>query len=114
MKKRPLEVGIFFLIILIMGLFGSLYSFLFAEVAGRTALQLVPAANFKLVEKYVCPAGASLETEKTGASVICRAPDGTFGANLRPQAVSAVIQIYFGHCRRPVSCLGRGRLGHAR
>lgn len=101
MKNRLLEIAIFFLTLLIMGLLGALYSFLFAEAAGQTALKLAPAANFKLVEKYVCPAGASLETQAAGATVTCRAPDGSLSADVQPRAASAVIGMYFLLCFVP-------------
>lgn len=101
MKNRLLEIGIFILTLLIMGCLGALYSFLFAEAAGQTALQVAPAANFKLVEKFVCPAGDSLETQLSGETVTCRAPDGTLSADLRPRAASRVIELYFLLCFVP-------------
>jgi hypothetical protein len=101
MKNRLLEIGIFILTLLIMGLFGAFYSFVFAETAGNTALIVAPAANFKLVEKFVCPAGASLETQLSGETVTCRAADGSLSADLRPRAASRVIELYFLLCFVP-------------
>ena len=111
MKKRLTKLLIFLFTVIVMGMLGSLYSLVFAGMASGTALGLAPQFSFGLVEKYVCPDGAHLQyesgqshisgTSNNSTSINCVSQDGTVIQGMKPQAVSAVIGMYFLLCFIP-------------
>jgi hypothetical protein len=111
MKKRLVEILIFLVTVVIMGVLGGLYSLIFAGVAGGTALNLAPKFSFELMGRYVCPEGDHLQYEngqnaasgmpENSYSVNCVSQDGTIIQGVKSRAISSVIGMYFLLCFIP-------------
>jgi hypothetical protein len=110
MKKRLVEILIFLVTVIIMGVLGGLYSLVFAGVAGGTALSLAPKYNFELVGKYVCPEGTQLQYDNgqnpaSGTdhvdTVKCVGQDGMVIQGMKSRATMSVIGMYFLLCFVP-------------
>jgi len=111
MKKRLVEILIFLVTVIMMGLVGGLYSLIFAGVAGGAALGFAPKFSLGLVEKYVCPEGTHFQYgngQDSAASIFdsssslnCAGQDGTVIQGVKTRAASSVFGMYFLLCFVP-------------
>jgi hypothetical protein len=104
MKKNATETLIFIASLLLMGVLGAFYSLIFAGVVGWAALGAAPEASFRMLDKVICPAGASMEyiPGRSGSSyqVKCHLIDGS-EQDTKSQAVQAVFGSFFLVCFIP-------------
>jgi len=105
MKKTVTESLIFFASLMLMGIFGAIYSLIFAGLVGWAALGIAPEPSFRILDKVICPAPASSIVYTPGVSgapyqVECNFnPDGP--KDIKSQAVQAVFGFLFLVCFIP-------------